>query len=122
MAKRIQKMATGNGTHPPATLPRFGKRVVSCAFGEALAVLLPGATGRQLQAFFGNRVTRMAVLNWRDGKRQAPQWARDIVAARFADLQALGAAAIATKPRQDGTPNLLRWHARRRAQKETAGG
>lgn len=52
-------------------------------FGQALQVLLPGATGAQLRALFDNRVSRVAVIRWRDGKRAAPKWARDIVQARM---------------------------------------
>lgn len=99
------------------TLPTFGKATVTGAFGRALSVLIPNATGAELRAFFGNRVTRAAVLHWRDGRRQPPQWARDIVRDRLGELAALSASIGDARPAVSSPEPLRRYWAKEKGRR-----
>ena len=111
---------------PPAskrTLTRhfgkFGQTVVCEAFAQGLVILVPDHNRAKLRRLFQDRVTSEAIDHWRAGRRHPPQWARDIVKSRLREL-----ARIADRIEPDPClrfSGLMRWNARRRAQKERAG-
>ena len=52
-------------------------------FARAVEALQPGASGRSIAKLLDGRVTRHCALNWKAGRRQAPKWALDILAAKI---------------------------------------
>ena len=121
MAKRIQKMATATQRPAPGVLGKSQDQGGLAPFGLVLRVLIPSGSIRESVALFDGRASWSAIEHWRRGRRQAPQWARDIIDAKWRELDALKRNAMAAKGARAGDA-LRAWHARQRAQKETAGG
>jgi hypothetical protein len=80
---------------------RAPKPRVPCVFQQALAMVLPGADHKAIEAFFLNQVRYPSIKHWRAGRRVAPAWARDLLAARLeqqaAELRAAASALRALK-------------------------
>lgn len=117
-----RKTAMASSAPRLSTLELSRQPAVTAAFAQALTVLAPGATGRDLQALFGGKVTREAILNWRDGRRLPPRWARDLVRTKLAELAELERV-LDQEPPAPANPGLIvlrRHSAYRRAQKQNA--
>jgi len=88
-------------------------------FAAAIEHLHPGASGREVAALLDNRISRYVGCHWKAGRRQAPKWALDILAAKI-QARADESAAIADRLRaaperpglKAGAINLARWRAR----------
>src|SRR5216684_3006504 len=52
-------------------------------FARAVEALQPGAGGRSIAKLLDGRVTRHCALNWKAGRRRAPKWALDLLAAKI---------------------------------------
>lgn len=98
-------------------LPSADTKPVAPPFAMALYRLVPSQRHREIQALLGNRVTRQAIQHWLKGRRAPPQWARDIVAERIAEIAALGPALQAHNRRAPlgaiGTMALRRYRAQK---------
>jgi len=89
-------------------------------FARAIETLQPGAGGRSIAKLLDGRVSRHCALNWKAGRRQAPKWALDILAAKIrahtTNPLAIAAELEATPERlglKAGAINLARWRAHR---------
>lgn len=87
----------------------------------AIEVLIPGQpTPAQLEALFDGKAKYGAIKGWRLGRRNAPIWARNLIAWKvrrhFLDKIKLADMIEAMPPppsKRAGTLNLLRWRGRR---------
>lgn len=52
-------------------------------FERAILMLVPTRKHREICALFDNRVAYGTIKHWRRGRRDPPQWARDLLAARL---------------------------------------
>ncbi len=88
-------------------------------FQAAIEALKPNATGSDAAALLDNRVSRHVCLNWRAGRRRAPQWALQLLARKIRE-RATHATDLANhldaqKERpglKAGALNLAKWRAR----------
>jgi hypothetical protein len=88
-------------------------------FARAVEALQPGAGGRSIVKLLDGKAKRHAILNWRAGRRQAPQWALQLLARkireRAAELATVASEAHNEKERlglSAGALNLAKWRAR----------
>ena len=89
-------------------------------FRRTVDALHPGATGSQAAALLEHRISRNVACNWLAGRRQAPQWALQLLArqiqARADELTAIADDARKEKERlglSAGALNLRKYHATR---------
>jgi len=89
-------------------------------FAEAVEALQPGAGGRAIVKLLNGKAKRTSVLDWRSGRRQAPQWALRSLADQHRALANYHAALAdqldAQKERPGlsaGALNLAKWRARK---------
>jgi hypothetical protein len=62
----------------PGHTPNFDSLPVT-AFARGVEVLHPGASGSVIAELLEHRAKRTTVLQWKAGRRQAPQWAMDML-------------------------------------------
>ncbi len=93
-------------------------------FARAAQTLRPGATGRDLVQLLDGRAKRSVALHWYAGRRQAPQWSLQLLAAKIRQQiaePAKLATELETAPERlgirAGANNIQRWRARRHESK-----
>lgn len=86
-------------------------------FDRLLSIVKPGATGKELLAFFQHRTTKQKICDYRKGRRWPPQWTLDIMRAELTRRHHEAEQIIRQIPvgvgRKAGAVNLARWKAHR---------
>jgi hypothetical protein len=100
----------------PGHTPNFDSREAT-PFAELVNVLHPGATGKPLVGLLDGKARRTTALDWISGRRNAPQWAIDLLRRKLHERQALELEIAAkAKPgvgKQAGARNLAAYLAKR---------
>jgi hypothetical protein len=119
-AAKLRELWNQDKKRVPLGYPRiFDLADATTLFAELVNALHPGAGGRTIVKLLDGKAKRTTTLDWRGGRRGAPQWALDLLAAKLRaqgiERLALADRASRAPPRpgkQAGAKNLAAWKAR----------